>query len=434
MTDLPMNGLHAKQQPIHVDVAYYDDTEKRKLSAYPTAQKLSQLVSTDLQVNAAQFLTYYLFYRKRPGKLGYRNYAAIGAHIDQALIELDGWVDYVDGSLVSACDAVPQDKAVTERIGEAGALCVASRIHDLHEADWQKIPEHRGPHSFPTFDYRFDTATASDGTYVIQVEAKGTAVEDSSILTASAKVQKARIDKKKERIQLLEAEDSYPYPADLRYGVLCAIGRTGRLRCWLTDPPSEGSPDARRYRLLARLQFMFDWISVLNGRSQLAASLGTRLLALYGLKNPFELEGMPLVRGNGEPFEIPRYARFERPQGMFAHMCRVTDGPAVGTLVKSPGGQLFFIGVQRQIYEMVARQDFEAILNYREPGGTTMKQVDCVIPWGRAKRMGIAEFDEEQRRDHAYVRFRSSALLHYGEGSSVFGIVTPPGMARGDGE
>lgn len=423
MTDLPSFGLDAKLKTLHMDVNYYDDSERKKLSSYPTARRVSELVSTGCQVNAAQFLTYYLFYRKRPGSQRFRNYEAIAEHIDHALVELDGWVDYVDGSLVSAPDAVPQGKVVTERIGEAGALCVVSRIHGLHEADWEKIPEHRGRHSFSTFDYRFDTAAASDGAYVIQVEAKGTAVEDPSILTSNARAQKTKIDKKKENIHLLEAGNSYPYPASLRYGVLCAIGRTGRMRCWLTDPPAEDSWDARRYRLLARLQFIFNWISVLNPRSQLAASFGTRLLTLSRLKDPFELQGVPLVRGNGEPFEIPPYALFERPQGMFAYMCTVTDGPAVGTLIKSSRGQLFFIGVQRQIYEMAARQDFEAVLEYREPGGTTTKQVDCVISRGRAERMEIAGFADEKPRVYPYVHFRASALLHYGEGSSVFGII-----------
>lgn len=212
MTKLITIQHEATLRPLNLDVAYFDDAEKRKLSAYPTADRIAELVSKGLQVNAAQFLTYYLFHRKRVGKPGYGNYAELETKIEKALTELDGWVDFANGSLTSVPDAMPQDRTITERIGEAGSLCVVSQIHDLHDADWLKIREHSGPRGFPTLDYQFGAATASDGTRIIQVESKGTSVENAAVQTRNVKAQKVRIDKKKNRIRAMEEEGTYQYP------------------------------------------------------------------------------------------------------------------------------------------------------------------------------------------------------------------------------
>jgi hypothetical protein len=425
MDDLPLITLSTYQGLVHLDVDYFNEDERAKLLRYPSGQRIEVLVSEGCKVPLAQFLAYYLFYRNRSGSVAYGSYSAIASRSERARSELDGWVTVEDESLVCAPDAVPLDRAVIERIGEAGALCLAGQIHDLHEADWQRIPIRPGPHGMPSFDYQYDQPTASDGTNVIQVEAKGSAVPDTSVLTDSAKKQKTRIDTKKERIRELETKGSYPYPADLRYGILSTIGRKGRLHCWLTDPPADGALDARRYRLLSRMQFMLDIFSVLNSRSPFTASLATRLAALHAMGDPNELDRIPLRRANGEPFEVPPYTRFGTPPSMFARMCRVTDGPAVGTLVRSSNGTLYFAGVQRTLYELAANQDFSTILEYREAGGSAVKRIECVIPKGRAKRMGLADLSDRRGSSSGYVRFFASSLLHYSQGGIVFGVIDP---------
>ena len=65
------------------------------------------------------------------------------------------------------------------------------------------------------------------------------------------------------------------------------------------------------------------------------------------------------------------------------------------------------------------------VLNYRNHGGTISKQLHRVIPQGRAKRMEILDFHDESIRDPSYIHFNATGLLHYSEGSVVFGIVTP---------
>jgi hypothetical protein len=301
-----------------------------------------------VSVNNAQFLTYYMFHKRRPGKEGFRDYTQLGSKIDHAAADLDGWVEPRDGSIGSVYDVETQDRAITERIGEAASLCVAGEIHNIHDADWDRLPEHRGRSGFPTFDFQYNEVLASDGNNIIQIESKGTSVKDTRILAPSMRTHKSNIDSKKRGINGREAVDNYKYPADLRYGIICAVGDHGPLRCLLTDPPGENGTDPKRYRLLARLQFMFNWISLLSGRSQLAASFATRLHALMGLQDPFVLAGVPLVRGNGKVYEIAPQVLARAPS-TFSHLCHVRDGQAIGTLVRTANEQCFFLGVQRHI-------------------------------------------------------------------------------------
>lgn len=76
-------------------------------------------------------------------------------------------------------------------IGESIGLSIVSRFHDLIEADWIPIPEGK----FRTFDYQI----TSTGDKIIQVEAKGTSVEDNRQKSKNVREQKNRMDAKKKR-------------------------------------------------------------------------------------------------------------------------------------------------------------------------------------------------------------------------------------------
>lgn len=418
--------LDNSPQSIHVDVDFLDQQERTKLLRYPTANRIVEIVKNGITVKTAQFLTYYMFHRRRPGKEGFRNYTQLGGRIHHAAADLEDWVVAHDDSIASASDIESQDRAITERIGEATALSVAGQIHNIHDADWDRLPEYRGRGAFSTFDFEQQVLSASDGNLIVQVEAKGTAPRDEDRLSVNLNKHASDIATKKDKIAQCEAAGKYPHPADIRYGVVTALTANTPLRCWLTDPPGDEGSDPRRFRLLARLDFIFDWISFLSGRSQFAASLATRLHALLAIKDPFVLAEVPLFRSNGEPFSSAP-TRFGGTPSMFAHLCRVTDGPAVGTLVKASNERLFFLGVQRHLFEKAATQSFDEILTYRDLGGSMHKTLDCIIPRGRARTMGIEYLHRGSSESTAYVTFSAAGTLHYSHGGSVFGIVTPEG-------
>lgn len=421
-----MENLSIIQDPnnhyINIKVSYYNEEEKTKLLRYPTSSQIQNLVSEGAKVKTAQFLTYYLFHKKRPGKPGYRSYTELGQKIHKSISDLEDYVYLQNGSLISAPDVIKQDGPIIERIGEAAALSIGNQIHNIHEADWDKIPEHPGRKGFKTFDYSHEQLSASDGKHIIQIEAKGTSITTTTTITQNVRNQKLDIDQKKKQISSRESLRTYKYPADIRYGMICAIGKDGPLHCWLVDPPGEEGFSPSRYRLLARLQFFFDWISFLSSRSQLSASLGTRLIALQNIVDPFELSDIPLIRGNGERFNIDAYLSGQN-SGLSSHMCSVVGAPIVGTLLRISDRSLFFIGIQIYLFELAANQKFEEILRYRFTGGTRQSQVSCVIPRGRARTMEITHLDDGRYSDTAYIRFSAEGTLFSSEGGVVFGIV-----------
>src|SRR4051812_40198970 len=98
----------ALPQSIRIDVAFYDDDERRKLLAYPTASVIERLTAAPIEVPTAEFLTYFLFHRKRPGTSGYGDYAAIARKLDVALAILDESIEFSDHSIHTSATVVRQ--------------------------------------------------------------------------------------------------------------------------------------------------------------------------------------------------------------------------------------------------------------------------------------------------------------------------------------
>ena len=294
------------QHSIAVDVDYYNEDEEKKLLTYPSAKEIRRIVTSGLEIPTSEFLTYYLFHRKRPGKLGLRSYRDIESKISRAIADLESFVQFNGKSISVPKDVGSQIPHITEYVGESIGLSVVNRIHNLTEADWDKIRESKGPHAKPTLDYQHGIA-ASDGERIIQVETKGSCVQDNRKKSEAIWSHKANIVNKKCEIRNLAENGAYPYPADVRYGTIAAVDfRTdGTVRCWLLDPDSgETDISPESFRLLSRIRFLRDWISFLGPRSQLATSMATRVAALESLDNPFQLDGVPLRKGNNELFEI----------------------------------------------------------------------------------------------------------------------------------
>lgn len=419
MTNSDVYSAFARGSSVRIDVRYYDKANQELLLKYAAAPRIEEAVRNGIDVPLGQLLTYYLFYRKRASAVEFRTYRDLDKKIGLAMSELEGWIRYSNGSLVAQAEAAPQDKAVTERLGEGCALSVVSWLHDLHEADWEKIPDRA---RLKVFDYQHQVATASDETSIIQVEAKGSAVDDPAQIDDRIRANKARIDRKKTDIKGREQAGEYPFPADMRYGCIAAIGRIGNLTCWLTDPPSNSTDAPRRHRLMARMRFICKWVSMLSGNSPFAACLESRYRALCALEDPFVLDRVGLVRANGEPFKFPRGHGADRRQGIFARLCRVVDGPAVGRLVGSPRDGLYFIGLQRELYDLAARQDFTRLLQYKNSPGVVPKHIICVVSRRRAGQLGLEANSPGTRGERrGYVQFESAAPLYFGQSGIVFG-------------
>jgi len=422
--------INIPQDSILVSVDFYNDVEKDKLLQYPTRNNIQDIVNNNIEIPTAEFLTYYLFKRKRPGKEGYRGYKQLGRLIHRSLMDLEDWVIFNGDSICSAHDINEQDNSITERIGESISLSVMNRIHGMTEADWGKIPERRGSGAYPVFDYSHpvDSNTGSDGQFIVQVESKGSSVEDNRRITSSISNHKTNIINKKARINILEQQNQYPPEAELRYGSITAIDKrqNGTIKCRLLDPdPEHQSVSPRSLQLINRVRFLYDWISFISPRSQLASSIATRLAALESLENPFELDKTPLIKGSGEKFSLFPFDEFShQPCSFFSNKSYVTDGPSGGITLQLPNNDMLFIGIMEDLIFQALDQNFEDIISYKHTAGSVYKRVRCFFSAGRYNKLILPDDISEYTIDAGpYKYFDLLGDLHYSREGTVFGLL-----------
>lgn len=427
MPKLDVATVHLPQRTIRVDVEYYDNTERDKLLAYPTADAIRRVVEQGVMVPCEEFLTYYLFHRKRPGKPGWRNYQEIGHRIERSISDLAEWIDFNGQSISTPRDVEIQEKALTERIGESVGLSVINDIHQLTEADWDHIPEQSGARPFRTFDYQI----ASDGSITLQLEAKGSSCEDNTRKTPSISGHKRSIHEKK--IAIAKSGTDYPFPASLRYGTIAIVGEDPAVpvKCLLLDPPAVAEDaSARRLRLLNRMRFLADWISFVSPRSHLASALNTRVASLQVLRDPFELDNVPLRRGNNEFFEFEVIDRYGH-SSFFSNKAWVSDGPA-GGIVTNYNRDLLFLGFREELPRLAAAQNFLDVLSYTADTVSLLKTVQIHLTLGRFQALRLpdtmlpgkpAELLPGAPREPGLLRISLAGELHYTKEGLVFGVL-----------
>lgn len=420
------------QSEILVRVGFYDDEEKAKLLQYPAdaVEAMKKLVAKPVAVPTSEFLTYFLFHRMSRGLSGYESAEQIRLDLTRAAAYIDRCIDF-DGSsirLPSASSRPPTD--IIEHAGEAVGLAVASRIHGLTEADWVRLEVKKHPNNktlLPSFDFQ-----ASDANLLvqcaplIQLETKGSAVEDNNKKVSKVSKHKADIHKKKEKLTNLSTNEQDPYPAAVRYGTVTALdaGANNMVQCWLVDPdPEEGDWEPRRFRLMARMGFLTKWISIVSPRSQLASALATRFNDMTKLSNPFELNGIPLLRGNGEPFAYPITGPFSPHSTFFANKTRVTDGPAGGIAFQVDRDMLTFLGIRQDLVTLATSQSFGDILTYEASAATIEKSVEFMIHDSRFRTMQLPRaVAGSANRSGAYWRFTLKGATQYNRSGLVFGF------------
>lgn len=410
------------QQHIKIDVNFYDETQENKLMAYPSAKSIQEVVKNGVEIPSEEFLTYYLFHKKRPGMRGYRNYEELGRKIGKSLNELDAFIEFNGNSIATPTDVGTQVDSITEYVGESIGMSVVNRIHNLSEADWARIPDRGGRYAPKVFDYQ----VASDGTSIVQVETKGSSIDNNSLKTSTVSNHKSSIITKKEEICKLEDKKLYPYHANLRYGTITVMDKrqNSTVKCWLLDPePVEQKTPPVKLRLINRMRFLRDWIAFISPRSQFAAVLSTRVSELEALSDPFELDGIPLLKGTGEPFEIIPTPTGDT-LGFLMNKSRVTDGPSCGIVTKISPTALFYLGIRDKIAVHAAEQSFREILTYKAEIGTIHKEVRCVLHKNRFKRMDLPNwFVADVQEGPDYISFMLKGELYYNRDGLVFGVL-----------
>lgn len=418
MANLITLPLVAPPDTLRVEVAYYDEEEQAAFNK-ALGRDILGGSAREVVVPTPDFCTYYLYYKLRAGVFGYGSHDQVAGKWAHALAELDGQIKFAGGS-VRLRQADGASRGTSERFGEAIGLSVVSRLHGLHEGDWSRIPE---TNKRKTFDFK--RPIASDGRQFVLLEAKGSSVANNALKPTAVSEHKRSIKQKKSAATPEEQENS------ILYGTIGVLDERpdSIARCWLVDPPAGITGDPVLFKLLARLEYIARHISFLGQRSQLAATLWTRLAALRAAKDYTALDGVVLRTGSNAEFSTTTYDQVRTHNQWFGSKSVVSDGPAGGHVFAVNDQVLLFLGIREDLVALAALQDFRAISEYTFPAGTVPKTVECAVPAASFRR-DFAQFMKlpryERTTDGGYIRFSLEGHLHYCQSGLVFGVLPIP--------
>lgn len=304
--------------------------------------------------------------------------------------------------------------SATEHTGEANdfgiafGLTVADLTFGTSEMDWKPIPVKTTKDN----DY-----LGSNGKIKIDLEVKGSFVEDLSITPPTISNHKASIKEKK------KAKGTAPSDT-VRLGAIAAIGKDGTPIVRLVDPPTEQvERSPLDQQLLNRMWFLSRWITLISPRSTLAIALRGRIEALQQLVQIEELNRVVLVTGTGERIDITPYQTGQRSR-FFASKSVVTDGPTGGVICPSASG-VFFLGIMEDLLYLAVDQDFDAIRAFRRTPGTIFKTVRCRVP--KSRKADYVEFQPRAEHDNEqYFDVEASGKVYYTAGGLGFGWLEQP--------
>jgi len=402
---------------IEVAVDFYDGIHRQALlqSAASSVMQSANLPG-NLTIATADLLAYYLFYKKRPGTRGYSSYGEVSSKCHHALIELDGLVDFRNGSL-GVVSSAGMNTGTSERLGEAIGLAVISKLHNLVDADWAKIEE---TNKRKTLDFEY---AASDGKLLIRTEAKGSATTNNGIKCSSVSHHKSSVEQKK----VAERNATGGQSSAILYGTIAVLDdrQNSLAQCWLLDPLLNLETSPGQFRVISRLSSIADLLSFISPRSAITIALQNRVKALKSIGNIGELDKAFLVKGDGEEFDSRSLNGFGERNPWFWNKSYVIDGPAGGQVLLLSDSSVLFIGILEELLLLAMGQSFSRVSEFRYTAGSVKKTVRCVVPVGRFQREFSSALDGRIRvnQQGGYTSFDLGGNLHYSSGGLVFGIL-----------
>jgi len=345
---------------LKVDLAYYNAKEKKLLSegVYKSVDVEKRVLNFQShgEIALADFLNYFLIHRAESPL--FATYADRAKLLTTAIVMLE---HVVTTNKTINCQLGSGD--LQKWVGESLSLSVVGSMFGLTSADWDTIPVMQ----VSGFDFERIMTGITIGNRVIQVESKGSFVNDNTIGQPVIRTHVHNIREKKKNI--LAAGSTYSHPAVIRFGVIASIDQTQTARCLLLDPPGEElEGELHRFKIASRLEHLSFILWLLAPRAQLPRVLIGRALKWRAVNNE-EPKGS-LTYPNGYAFTPANYVESYLARGKVW----LEKQDVVGQLFQIDGKHQIFIGVQGDVVRAAIKQDIQAILQQTfEPISTTME-------------------------------------------------------------
>lgn len=337
---------------VKIDVSFYDSEEKEAFAKnYPNdIDRLDRIVQTGIEVPFENFKIYSQLHHLNPStSLG--SIESITRNVDGHYFDTEHYTqfDEATGKLTARLDHSNEQDHVTKSLGSAGVLSLIDSLEGTTSADWQRI-DIQG-HA----DLDFVSGVSRAGNKLIAVEAKGSIRANNQL--------KGNLNSKRLEIKNKKAESDYSREsndgADLLIGGITVADKVHDLKLWLVDPPIESTltnKQRSRIKLLKRLTYYFRIIFDISRRSFFSLLLANRLQALKALDDPFRLNNLSLV--DSEFYD-------KKVDNIFLRRYSHINGDIIGNIIQISETEALFIGLKKDIVDLVVAQKFDLILSYQ---------------------------------------------------------------------
>ncbi|MDI9882421.1 hypothetical protein [Flectobacillus longus] len=282
---------------------------------------------------------------------------------------------------------------VSEMIGVAGGLAVASAIYGLTQADWTKIP-------ITTAHKDFDFSHISCITdRFINIEAKGSIADDNSVKESSVSNLKANILKKKKDDGF---KRKYNYKRDSCIGIITVADKTKNLQSWLVDPTIDdfdSSPE--KTKLIKRLYFYHSIFRLISKRSYLSITLANRIKTIELISDYKKLDNIPLLDYSFDKIQIN--------ESFINARSRTYDKKIIGSTFLIDKS-IYFVGIETDLINSIINQNFDDILSLKTKPSTELVTLFCKISKRREQDITSSEnskikLKKQQNKGENYIYF-----------------------------
>jgi len=357
-------------------VSYYNDNHQSLLERSEFVEQIRKIVASGVEIDDKTMMVYMLFTEQKPFE-GFRDFRDIEALLPGRISEIEHYFDFSGGTLRARFPSQLMENQRIERAGVGAALVAMNMVAGLHHADWEKIEISQ----IKDLDFRHPLSEtsllASNGATFLEVEAKGSVVENVDAKQSVISHHRKSIEEKKEAQRSSGNQE-------LMFGVITAIptavDQLASIR--LLDPPGTGYPaDPTKYRLLARLLYYRRICSYVT-RLQMLPALSTRIASLAATDDYTYLDGMHLLDWTGRAYGAKKWT--------FRNKSLIPALEAVGHVYPISFEEFAFHGHAIEILNLLANQRFEDIVSYSaSKAGTHEVEFDATISRSRLSQWGF---------------------------------------------
>ncbi len=367
---------------LRFEVRFYDGVHQESLKKNcEKYQLLKSLVRTGFDVEKEDLFAYAIFVEQKRQNGHWETYHDLQTKLPPLRQMLEQNFSISGSRLYANFETRQINNYHKEAIGVGASLSLVSRVYEMTEADWEKIPEQ-------SRNMTLDFEIASTGNHFIEVEAKGSVVSDH--LRSHLSKQKSHIEAKKQQQRDLGNPN-------MMIGVITAIPDNNKMLpvCFLLDPtPSEIPFDPAKYKLVARQYFYWRHLSMISGKGFWDV-LVERIRRIRQTDNYRSLNRLPLLTRQGESHSLP--------ESLFDTASVVHDRSAFGEVLPLGNDRFFFYGFDVAVAQALVEQDFDRLtgLSFEsrvETDSRVLARIPTQLPEGPGETAEYDAWSEGKKR------------------------------------